>query len=128
MEVKITNGIQVSVETFYQEDYSRPLEHKYIFAYRITIENRSANTVRLMQRCWHIFDSNGIIRKVEGEGVIGQQPILEPNEVHQYASWSNIFTDMGKMSGYYTFMRLEDGSSFNVVIPEFQLIAPFKSN
>lgn len=125
---KTTNGITVSVETFYQDDYSRPFEHKYIFAYRITIKNNSDYTVQLMTRHWYVYDSNGVMREVEGEGVIGLLPILAPNETHQYISWSHLFTDMGKMHGYYTFIRQIDSESFKVIIPEFHLVAPYKLN
>ena len=125
---KTTNGITVSVETFYQYDYSRPMEHKYIFAYRISIKNNSDYTVQLMTRHWYVYDSNGVMREVEGEGVIGLLPILAPNESHQYISWSHLFTDIGKMHGYYTFVRQIDGESFKVIIPEFHLVAPYKLN
>ncbi len=128
LTTKTTDGITVSVETFYQYDYSRPIEHKYIFAYRISIKNNSDFTVQLMTRHWYVYDSNGIMREVEGEGVIGLLPILAPNESHQYISWSHLFTDMGKMHGYYTFVRQIDGESFQVVIPEFHLVAPYKLN
>ena len=123
---KTTDGITVSVESFYQNDYSRPLEHKYIFAYRISIENNSDYTVQLMTRHWYVYDSNGVMREVEGEGVIGLLPILAPHETHQYISWAHLFTDMGKMHGYYTFVRQIDGESFRVLIPEFHLVAPYK--
>lgn len=128
METLITNGIRVSVETQYESAYSRPLEMKYIFSYHITIENLSTDTVQLLRREWEIFDSNGIIRKVEGEGVIGKQPILAPGEMHQYASWSPLMTEMGRMSGVYIFQRDIDGKDFHVRIPDFRLIAPFKLN
>lgn len=128
METLITNGIRVSVETQYQPTYSRPLEMKYIFSYHITIENLSSETVQLLRREWEIFDSNGIIRKVEGEGVIGKQPVLAPGESHQYASWSPLMTEMGKMSGAYIFRRDIDNHEFRVNIPDFRLIAPFKLN
>lgn len=128
MATIVTNGIKVSVETFYQEEYSRPIEHKYIFAYRITIENVSEYTVQLMRRHWYIIDSNGMTREVEGEGVIGQQPILKTGERHQYVSWSHLFTEMGKMRGHYLFVRQIDGETFKAQIPEFQLTVPFKMN
>jgi ApaG protein len=128
METLITNGIRVSVETQYQPTYSRPLELKYIFSYHITIENLSSETVQLLRREWEIFDSNGVIRKVEGEGVIGKQPVLAPGESHQYASWSPLTTEMGKMSGVYIFRRDVDNHEFRVDIPDFRLIAPFKLN
>ena len=125
---KTTEGITVSAESFYQNDYSRPTEHKYIFAYRITIENNSDYTVQLLTRHWQVFDSNGVMREVEGEGVVGLLPILAPHEVHQYISWAHLFTDMGKMLGYYTFVRQIDDEMFKVIIPEFKLVAPYKLN
>lgn len=128
MEITVTNGIRVSVETFYQEDYSRPDESKFIFAYRITIKNESEFTVQLLRRHWRIVDSNGTVRVVEGEGVIGEQPILKPGQSHQYVSWSHLTTEIGKMDGNYLFVRLSDGSRFNATIPEFHLMAPFKMN
>ena len=128
METLFTNGIRVSVETQYQPTYSRPLELKFIFSYHITIENLSSETVQLLRREWEIFDSNGVIRKVEGEGVIGKQPVLAPGESHQYASWSPLTTEMGKMSGVYIFRRDVDNHEFRVDIPDFRLIAPFKLN
>jgi ApaG protein len=128
VEVKVTNGIKISVETSYQPEYSKPIENKYIFAYRITIENLSDNTVQLMRRHWYIVDSNGMTREVEGEGVIGQQPILTTGERHQYVSWSHLFTEIGKMHGFFTFIRQLDGTTFKATIPEFQLMTPFKMN
>ncbi len=128
METLITNGIKVSVEAAYQSSYSRPLEMKFVFSYHITIENLSSDTVQLLRREWQIFDSNGIIRQIEGEGVIGRQPVLAPGELHQYASWSPLMTELGKMSGAYIFKRDMDDQEFRVDIPEFRLIAPFKLN
>lgn len=128
MEAIITKGIKVSVETFYQPAYSRPLEMKYIFSYHIIIENLSDETVQLLRRHWFIYDSNGVVREIEGEGVIGKQPVLAPGETHQYASWSPLTTEMGKMYGTYLFQRQEDKEQFEVNIPEFHLLAPFKLN
>jgi ApaG protein len=78
MANKISEGMEVSVETFYQPDYSNPISGEYMFAYRITIENHNGFAVKLQRRHWHIFDSNGSYREVEGEGVVGVQPILSP--------------------------------------------------
>jgi ApaG protein len=128
METLTTQGITVKVETFYEEEHSRPREQKYIFAYRITIENHSGETVQLLRRYWQIQDSSGWSREVEGEGVIGQQPVLEPGESHQYISWCPISTDIGKMSGYYTMIRSADLEEFIVRIPDFKLISPYKLN
>lgn len=128
METLTTNGIKISVETFYQKDYSRPLENKYIFAYRIYIENKSNHVVRLIRRHWFIKDSSGAVREVEGEGVIGKQPILSPGESHQYISWSPLTSDIGKMYGTYLMLNKDNNTEFKVSIPEFKLIAPFKLN
>ena len=124
----ITSGVKISVEHFYQPEHSDPVENKYIFAYRVTIENTSDYTVQLMRRHWFIVESNGLSKEVEGEGVIGQQPIIHPGASHQYVSWTNMATDIGKMSGYYTMVRSLDSEAFHVTIPEFKLIAPQKMN
>jgi len=128
MITHITEGVKISVETFYQPDYSQPMNAEYMFAYRIIIQNESEFTVKLLRRHWYIFDSNGALREVEGEGVIGQQPIIEPQQSHQYVSGCHLKTEMGKMHGTYLMERIIDGKFFYVNIPEFQLVAPFKLN
>ena len=128
MTSMITEGVQVSVETFYQEDYSNPLQGEYMFAYRVEIENYNSFPVQLHRRHWFIFDSNATRREVEGEGVIGQQPILEPGSRHQYISGCNLNTEMGRMSGTYQMVNLNTQREFNVTIPAFDLIAPAKLN
>ncbi len=129
METAITHDIRISVETIYQPAYSKPMKGEYIFAYRITIENIGHNTVQLLRRHWHIWDSNGVWREVEGEGVVGEQPILDPGDSHQYVSGCPLNTDMGYMFGSFLMQRL-DGSNqeFSVIVPKFQLISPFKAN
>lgn len=123
-----TRGIRISVETFYHPNHSRPTEHRYVFAYRITIENHSDFTVQLLRRHWTIVDGNGNRREVEGEGVLGYQPMIASGNSHQYVSWANLTTDLGKMFGTYLMERHIDGEHFEVEIPEFQLTAPFKMN
>lgn len=125
---KITEGVRVSIETDYQQEYSSPLQGHYVFTYRIQIENYSEQTVKLLRRHWFIYDSNGMMREVEGEGVVGQQPTLEPGSSHEYVSGCNLKTEMGKMRGSYLMERIVDGKQFTVIIPEFMLIAPFKLN
>ena len=100
----------------------------FFFAYKIIIENNSEFTVKLLRRHWYIYDSNAVVREVEGEGVVGQQPVLEPGESHEYVSGCNLKTGIGKMRGTYTMERLVDGSLFTVNIPEFVLIVPYKLN
>ena len=128
METLITQGIRISVEPFYLPHESIPMQHRYVFAYRITIHNQSSDTVQLLRRHWHIVESNGIVREVEGEGVVGLQPVLEPGESHEYTSWCPIMTDIGKMYGIFQMVRLADEAKFEVQIPEFRLMPPFKMN
>ena len=128
METAITQDIKVSVETMYQSMYSKPKEKEFVHAYRVTIENLGGVAVQLLSRHWYIWDSSGQLREVEGDGVIGQQPVLEPNDVHQYVSGCPLTTDIGKMYGNYTMERKSDGVLFDVDIPVFQLIPPFKRN
>ncbi len=128
MNTKVTNGIKVSVVAQYEPDYSSPMQQHYVFTYRILIENLSNYTVQLLARHWQIFDSNGKVIEVEGEGVVGQQPVIEPGQHHQYVSGSNLKTAMGKMKGSYLMERVFDGSRFEVEIPEFALVVPYKLN
>lgn len=128
METAITHDIRVSVEAMYQSTYSKPLAKEYIHAYRVTIENLGDETVQLLRRHWHIWDSTGILREVEGEGVIGLQPTLKPSDIHQYVSGCPLKTDIGKMSGKYIMQRTSGGELFDVIIPTFYLIPPFKFN
>jgi ApaG protein len=126
MHSMITQGVEVTVETFYQYDYSQPHQHEYMFAYRITLENHNPFTVQLLRRQWYIFDSNSDRREVEGEGVVGQQPIINPGETFQYVSGCNLKSEMGKMWGFYSMMDLSTKKQFRADIPEFQMIAPMK--
>lgn len=124
----ITEGIEIRVETFYQADYSKPVLNEYMFAYRITIENHNSFSVKLLKRHWKIFDSNGEFREVEGEGVIGEQPVIKHGEQFNYVSGCNLKTEMGKMEGIYEMQNLNNLQLFNVTIPEFEMIAPAKNN
>lgn len=128
MVTQITSGVKISVETVYQPEYSNPANEHFMFAYQICIENLSEYTVQLLRRHWHIFDSYGSKREVEGEGVVGEQPIIEPGEKHIYVSGCNLKTDMGSMQGTYLMQRLIDDQLFEVDIPAFQLIAPYRMN
>ncbi len=128
MVSKISEGVEVSVEIFYQSDYSKPLNQEFMFAYRVTIENHNAFSIKLLRRHWFIFDSNGEHKEVEGEGVIGIQPILQPNENYQYVSGCNLKTEMGKMHGTYLMENQNNKARFYVKIPSFDMIVPFKNN
>ncbi len=128
MIAEITKGVKVSVETEYQPSYSSPSQYHYVFTYRITIENQSEFTIQLMRRHWNIHDAGFNQREVEGDGVVGQQPVLEPGQTHQYVSGCNLKSGIGKMVGTFEMERIVDGSKFKVNIPEFIMVAPLRLN
>lgn len=128
MTSKLTEGVAISVETFYQPEHSNAQIHEYMFAYRITIENKNAFPVKLISRHWHIFDSDGSTREVEGEGVIGIQPEINSDENYQYISGCNLKTEIGKMYGTYLMENMYNKKRFNVNIPVFEMIVPEKLN
>ncbi|MBL7927482.1 MAG: Co2+/Mg2+ efflux protein ApaG [Bacteroidia bacterium] len=128
MATKITGGVKVSVETYYQPQFSDPRLNYYVFAYHITIENNSEHTVQLKRRHWIIIDADGQHREVEGEGVVGEQPILMAGQVFKYVSGCNLSCDIGKMYGSYEMQKLSDNKKFKVRIPEFLMITNGKCN
>lgn len=128
MTTQTTSGVKISVESTYQSEYSNPENEHFMFAYRITIENLSEYTVQLVRRHWNIYDSIGLNKQVDGDGVVGEQPILAPGEMHQYVSGCNLKSDMGFMEGYYEMIREIDNSIFHVHIPRFNLIANYRLN
>ena len=128
MVTEITQGVKVTVETEYQPSYSSPSQYHYVFTYRITIENQSEYTVQLVRRHWNITDVGFHPRQVDGEGVVGQQPILEPGQSHQYVSGCNLKSGLGKMWGNYEMERIVDGTKFRVNIPAFTMITPLRLN
>lgn len=123
-----THDINVSVRTAFQPQHSSPHSSEFIFAYEITIENHSRLPVKLMRRHWLIWDSTGENREVEGEGIVGQQPELQPGGRHTYTSVCNLHSDLGRMKGSYLMQRSMDGTIFRIRIPEFTLCAPNKLN
>lgn len=128
MVTSITKGIKVSVETEYQPKYSSPRQYHYVFTYKVTIENQSEHTIQLLRRHWFIKDAGFKEREVEGDGVVGQQPILEPGQYHEYTSGCNLRSGIGKMYGTYAMERIIDGVQFEVAIPEFTMVMPDRNN
>ena len=128
MVARITDGVKVMVSTEFQPDYSNPAQSHFVFTYRIVIENNSSYTVQLIRRHWMIADSFGEKREIEGDGVVGQQPVLEPGESHEYVSGCNLKSGIGRMVGTYTMRRIVDSLEFPVNIPEFSLIVPWRNN
>ena len=128
MVTQTTEGIKMSVETEYHPEYSVSKTEHFVFTYRIHIENTSDYTIQLLRRHWHIYESDGTISEVEGEGVVGQKPTIEPGQVHSYVSGCNLRTGIGKMNGMYLMERAIDGKRFSVIIPDFSMIVPFRLN
>lgn len=128
MTSRVSEGVKISVETFYQPEYSNPLNSEFMFAYRITIENNNTFPIQLLTRHWYIFDSDGTQKEVEGDGVIGVQPEIAAGKSYQYISGCNLRTDAGKMHGTYLFMNLHNKQTFIASIPVFEMFAPFKLN
>ncbi len=123
MEKEETEGVIVTAESFYLESDSNPDEEIFIFAYRIKIKNFSQRTFKLLRRHWIISDSNGDVNHVRGEGVVGEQPVLESGDEYEYTSGSRLKSAMGTMEGSYI-MTNSEGFEFEVVIPRFTLSVP----
>lgn len=123
MVTAVTKGIQVSVEVTYQAEFSNPHQHHYVFTYKVTIANKSKQTFQLLRRRWEIYDAAEAPKIVEGMGVVGQQPVLEPGQSHTYVSGCNLKSGLGKMKGVFTMEKLFDGKLIDVSIHEFQMIA-----
>jgi ApaG protein len=128
MNSKISGGVKISVETFYQSEYSNPMNCEFMFAYKITIENNNDFPVKLLRRHWHIYDSNGSFREVDGEGVVGIQPVIAASASYQYISGCNLRSEIGKMQGSYLLENVNNKKTFSVAIPAFEMLAPFKMN
>jgi len=119
----VTRNIAVRVEPFYLDDRSDPTEGRYVWAYRITIDNQSDDAVQLLSRYWHITDALGKVEEVRGAGVVGEQPELNPGDSYQYTSGCPLTTPSGTMIGHYT-MRNQRGETFEIAIPAFSLDIP----
>lgn len=125
---KISEGVKISVETFYQPEYSNPINFEFMFAYRITIENNNNFPIKLLTRHWYIYEGTGTSREVQGDGVVGVQPEIEPGNSYQYVSGCNLKSELGKMSGSYLFENINNKKLFDVIIPSFEMQVPFKLN
>ena len=119
----VTQGIRVSVEPHYLEEQSDPAHERYVWAYRVEIENGGPVVVQLLARHWIITDGNGQVQEVRGLGVVGEQPVLQPGERFSYTSGCPLTTPSGIMRGTYQ-MAAPDGSLLLVEIPAFSLDLP----
>ncbi len=119
-----TRDIRIDVHVLYLADQSDPGERRYVWAYRIRIENQGRMAVQLLRRTWLITDANGRTQRVHGAGVVGQQPVLEPGEVFEYTSGTPLETPSGFMTGLYHMVESGSGEGFDVTIPTFSLDSP----
>jgi ApaG protein len=122
-----TRGIRVQVESFYDEERSSPQESYYFFAYQVRISNVGAEKAQLMSREWVITDATGESQRVQGPGVVGEQPVLAPGDAFEYTSFCPLATPVGTMHGSYR-MVLDDGESFEAAIAPFSLAVPHSVN
>lgn len=125
MSVAITKGIKITVSTTFRPDLTQLNKQLYFFNYSVKIENLSTSRVQLLSRYWRIVDSLAPTRIVEGKGIIGEQPVLEPGESHVYTSGCDLSSELGYMEGYYNFVTINDKGEqtkqFKVEVPRFHL-------
>ena len=121
-----TNNISVTVEPVFIDDQSDVAKGHYVWAYHVTIENLGGTSVQLLSRYWHITDARGVVQEVEGDGVIGEQPVIEPGQSYQYTSGTPLSTPSGIMQGAY-FMNTLEGQELKIAIPAFSLDSPYMS-
>ena len=126
MYSKKTKKINITVNPYFLDDQSEPEDQHFVWAYQVTIDNQSNEKVQLKNRYWKIIDSNGSEHEVRGEGVVGEQPILNPGEKYEYTSGTPLATPSGFMEGYYE-METKNGFIFEASIPLFSLDSPFTS-
>ena len=118
-----TTSLKITVETHYLAEQSEPESERYVFAYTITIQNTGEVAARLLDRHWIITDANGKVQEVNGEGVVGEQPYLQPGEGFRYSSGAILETPVGAMQGSYR-MVADDGQHFDAPIAPFRLAMP----
>ena len=118
-----SHRIRVDVVTNYVEEQSSPPEGRFVFAYTITIRNEGSVAARLLTRHWIITDANGKVQEVVGEGVVGEQPHLQPGQGFRYSSGAILETPVGAMQGTYR-MVADDGRQFDAPIAPFTLAMP----
>jgi ApaG protein len=120
---EVTHDIRVTVIPEYLEEHSEPARNTYAFSYTITIENLGRENVQLVRRHWVVNSGGAEYMQVKGDGVVGEQPVLEGNSGFRYSSGTVIKDPVGSMHGWYTFQR-DSGREFDVTIPRFDLIYP----
>ena len=125
---QITKGIKISVETEYEGNFLKDNVLHYAFSYKIQIENQSKSSVQLLTRHWKIVEALNKTQYINGNGVVGKKPIINPGEIHKYKSGCLLSSSLGAMKGAYIMIDFSSTKKFNVDIPLFKLSAPFLLN
>jgi ApaG protein len=128
MVQQVTQGIKVSVETNFEGTFYRDYKMRYAFSYTVTIENKGKDAVQLTSRHWEIRDALNSLEIVEGEGVIGEKPVIQPGQKHIYSSGCMLLSPFGAMKGYYNMVNFTSTRKFQVEIPSFKLSEPSAMN
>lgn len=128
MITQVTKGIKISVQTSFEGTFFKNYKMHYAFGYTITIENQSKDTVQLTSRHWKIYDSLNDMETLDGEGVIGKKPVIQPGDSHTYSSGCLLTSPIGAMKGHYNMTHLSNSEKFRVYIPTFKFNAPFALN
>lgn len=123
MEKNVPHGIIIQTQVNYLPDQSDEPGNRFVFSYTISITNLGRTSAKLISRHWIITDAFNHVQEVRGQGVVGEQPLLKPNQSFEYTSGTVLTTQVGTMRGSYQ-MQAEDGSSFEVEIPQFVLSVP----
>jgi ApaG protein len=126
--IQIQSNIEIQVKTAFNPEVSIIESNRFFYNYHITIANNNSFSIKLLSRTWEIFDSLHAIRKIQGDGVVGLQPTIYPNDKFSYRSGCDLYSEIGSMRGSYTFERLDTHELFDLPIPEFSLIYFAKLN
>ncbi|MBC7636150.1 MAG: Co2+/Mg2+ efflux protein ApaG [Acetobacteraceae bacterium] len=123
-----TQGVKVSVRSFFLADKSNPDEGEFFWAYRIRIENQGDDAVQVLKRTWHITDAQGRTQSVHGDGVVGETPVIDPGKMFEYTSGTPLNTPSGFMGGMYHAVVVPTGEKLDLTIPTFSLDSPHQDH
>lgn len=128
MTTQITKGIKIAIKTNSEGTFFKNYKLHFAFSYTITIQNISKDCVQLISRHWEVYDALNNLETVNGEGVVGKKPVIEPGESYTYSSGCLLVSPVGAMKGHFTMVNFSTTQKFRVQIPTFKLNAPFALN
>ena len=124
MYSKKTNDVTVTVTPYFLDDQSSPQENHFVWAYKVNITNSGSTSIKVNHRNWLIIDANGKVINVQGEGVVGEFPIIEPGQTYEYTSGTHLKTNSGIMQGFYLVSK-DNGNKIKIDVPPFSLDSPY---